>query len=195
VQQGALSFLDRVGVAGALLAAIACPACFPIFATISAALGFGALRPFEGIIFYIFQAFVAVSVIGLAVSFRRHRNVGPLLLGTAGAAALGYAFYYAYSLSAVYGGLGVLFAASIWNRFTTGAASLRKTEVVLQSVLTCPNCGHQKEEMMPTNACLFFYDCSGCGARLKPKAGDCCVFCSYGSMPCPPIQAGEACCA
>jgi len=39
----------------------------------------------------------------------------------------------------------------------------------------------------------------GCGARLKPKPGDCCVFCSYGSVPCPPIQAehvGEApsCC-
>jgi hypothetical protein len=25
--------------------------------------------------------------------------------------------------------------------------------------------------------------------RLRPKAGDCCVFCSYGSVPCPPIQA------
>jgi hypothetical protein len=41
---------------------------------------------------------------------------------------------------------------------------------------------------MPTDACRFFYDCKGCGERLKPKAGDCCVFCSYGSVPCPPIQ-------
>jgi hypothetical protein len=24
---------------------------------------------------------------------------------------------------------------------------------------------------------------------LRPKPGDCCVFCSYGSVPCPPIQA------
>ena len=29
---------------------------------------------------------------------------------------------------------------------------------------------------MPTDACQFFYDCKGCGARLKPKPGDCCVF-------------------
>jgi len=45
---------------------------------------------------------------------------------------------------------------------------------------------------MPTNACRFFYDCGGCGARLKPRSGDCCVFCSYGSVACPSIQGG--CC-
>jgi hypothetical protein len=42
---------------------------------------------------------------------------------------------------------------------------------------------------MPTNACQFFYECTGCAVRLRPKEGDCCVFCSYGSVPCPPIQA------
>lgn len=59
----------------------------------------------------------------------------------------------------------------------------------LQSTITCPDCGHRALETMPTDACQFFYDCTGCGTRLKPKAGDCCVFCSYGSLPCPPIQA------
>jgi ArsR family transcriptional regulator len=34
----------------------------------------------------------------------------------------------------------------------------------------------------------FFYECKGCGALLKPEAGDCCVFCSYGDAPCPPFQ-------
>ena len=42
---------------------------------------------------------------------------------------------------------------------------------------------------MPTNACQFFYECTDCGSLLRPKPGDCCVFCSYGSIPCPPIQA------
>lgn len=41
---------------------------------------------------------------------------------------------------------------------------------------------------MPSDACQFFYDCKGCGAVLRPRPGDCCVFCSYGSVPCPPIQ-------
>ncbi len=59
----------------------------------------------------------------------------------------------------------------------------------LQSVLTCPHCDLQAKETMPTDACQFFYECKGCGTLLKPLAGDCCVFCSYGSVPCPPIQA------
>lgn len=68
---------------------------------------------------------------------------------------------------------------------------------ILQSKLTCPDCGAQSVETMPTNACVYFHTCVGCGARLKPKPGDCCVFCSYGSAPCPPIQDGgkDACCA
>ena len=44
------------------------------------------------------------------------------------------------------------------------------------------------EEVMPTDSCQFFYECSHCHARLKAKEGDCCVFCSYGSVKCPPKQ-------
>lgn len=74
--------------------------------------------------------------------------------------------------------------------------------MLLQSTITCPYCGIAKTETMPTDACQFFYECTSCGMKLKPKPGDCCVFCSYGSVPCPPIQAersGESgavsCCA
>jgi hypothetical protein len=42
---------------------------------------------------------------------------------------------------------------------------------------------------MPTDACRFFHACKGCGATLRPRRGDCCVFCSYGTVPCPPVQA------
>jgi hypothetical protein len=63
----------------------------------------------------------------------------------------------------------------------------------LQSTITCPECGFAREETMPLDACVFFYTCTSCGARLRPKPGDCCVFCSYGSVPCPPIQgAGDS---
>jgi len=27
----------------------------------------------------------------------------------------------------------------------------------------------------------------GCGAMLRPRPGDCCKFCSYGTKLCPPI--------
>ena len=33
-----------------------------------------------------------------------------------------------------------------------------------------------------------------CGTLLRPKSGDCCVFCSYGTVPCPPIQQHSPCC-
>jgi len=60
------------------------------------------------------------------------------------------------------------------------------------STITCPHCGHRKAETMPVDSCLFFYECEGCGVRLKPKLGDCCVFCSFGSERCPPKLA-ECC--
>lgn len=65
----------------------------------------------------------------------------------------------------------------------------------LESVLTCPHCGCARAETMPTDACLYFYECTGCGARLRPQPGDCCVFCSYGTVQCPPVQLAQDCCA
>src|SRR5260370_24652026 len=72
------------------------------------------------------------------------------------------------------------------------ASDFENATMIHHSVITCPHCGTAKSEAMPTDACQFFYECTGCGARLRPKQGDCCVFCSYGSVPCPPIQAERA---
>lgn len=69
------------------------------------------------------------------------------------------------------------------------------TGVRPQSTITCPHCGHAERETMPTDACQFFYDCRGCGRLLRPAPGDCCVFCSFGDVPCPPVQVdGKGCC-
>lgn len=69
-------------------------------------------------------------------------------------------------------------------------------EVQLKSKLTCPVCGQVTDEVMPTDACQYFYDCRHCAVVLKPKAGDCCVYCSYGDVPCPPVQQdGKGCCS
>ena len=66
------------------------------------------------------------------------------------------------------------------------------TPIRLESVLACPACGHAETLAMPTDACVFFHACTACGALLRPREGDCCVFCSYGSVPCPPVQADPA---
>lgn len=63
----------------------------------------------------------------------------------------------------------------------------------LTSVLTCPACGAASEEQMPTDACRHFHECSACGVLLRPKRGDCCVFCSFGTVPCPPVQQQGKC--
>jgi hypothetical protein len=88
------------------------------------------------------------------------------------------------------------------NQCTQVQAEGLTPKMILQSTITCPNCGSVKTETMQTDACQYFYNCASCGGRLKPKTGDCCVFCSYGDVPCPPIQAertGEtgvaSCCA
>ncbi|WP_447941132.1 GDCCVxC domain-containing (seleno)protein [Pseudoxanthomonas mexicana] len=64
----------------------------------------------------------------------------------------------------------------------------------LASELTCPACGHRTTETMPTTSCQFFYECLECSTLIQPKSGDCCVFCSYGTVPCPPIQQQSSCC-
>jgi hypothetical protein len=66
--------------------------------------------------------------------------------------------------------------------------------VQLQSTITCPACGFAKEETMPEDSCQFFYECENCKTILKPLEGDCCVFCSYSTIPCPPIQSNRSCC-
>jgi hypothetical protein len=66
--------------------------------------------------------------------------------------------------------------------------------MTLVSTLTCPSCGHQERLTMPTEACQLFYVCAQCQFWMRPRPGDCCVFCSYGDVPCPPKQQENAQC-
>ncbi|MCL5268617.1 MAG: hypothetical protein M1469_11025 [Bacteroidetes bacterium] len=69
-----------------------------------------------------------------------------------------------------------------------------KSEIITFATLTCPNCGYKETLEMPANACQHFYRCKACSIVMRPKPGDCCVFCSYADVKCPPKQleaAGE----
>ena len=63
--------------------------------------------------------------------------------------------------------------------------------LTLTSTITCPSCGFEKQEPMPENACVHLYECTHCHEFLRPRPGGCCIFCSYGSTPCPPRQPRE----
>ncbi len=79
------------------------------------------------------------------------------------------------------------------NSAAAKIAPAPKGEVGPRSLIQCPECGHRREETMPEDACIYYYECTGCGKLLRPLPGDCCVFCSYGSVACPPVQREEKC--
>ena len=177
--------LDRIGSIGAVIAAAACPICFPKLAIVGALFGLGAFSAYEYQFLIAAQILIAIAVGGHVLSYWRHRNRWLLALALAGAAAVFAGLYIAGSELLVYAGLAALIAASsvdLWKRLRPGRRA------VLDSDITCPSCGLRRKERMPTDACQYFYECSGCGALLRPKPGDCCVFCSYGSVKCPPMQ-------
>jgi hypothetical protein len=90
-------------------------------------------------------------------------------------------------------GSGIFLEDRLATLAAPDASSLRSV-MQLTSVLRCPVCDHESEEQMPTDACVFFHRCPGCDQLLRPRDGDCCVFCSYGSVPCPPVQQQDRCC-
>lgn len=61
-------------------------------------------------------------------------------------------------------------------------------EVITISNLTCPECGYVEVLDIPSDYCLIRHLCGRCGVTLKPKRGDCCIFCSYGDIQCVPKQ-------
>jgi len=174
--------------------ALAAPCCLPLFAMIAGAVGITALGLNEKFVLLALQGFALIALIGLASAAWRLRQFGPLILGGLAALVLFYSFHARFSALLVYLGLGGLCVASVWNYLLSRKRRGNEAGVVLQSVITCPKCGHRAEETMPMNACLFFLRVLPMRRDIKPKSGDCCVFCSYGSVNCPPVQAGSECC-
>jgi len=59
------------------------------------------------------------------------------------------------------------------------------------AIITCPDCEFSKKEIMPSNQCIVFYECENCFSILRPLKNDCCVFCSYSDVQCPPVNNNE----
>lgn len=195
------SNIDKLGTIGLFITAIFSPCCFPLFAFGASALGLGSFELFGGWTMWVFQILVIVSIVGFYISYQKHKCLYPLLKAIPSAGLIFYSFYVNNNILLVYIGMfGVLIATAV-NYYRNKLHGNCKTctiyegkKVELKSALSCPNCGHKKEELMPTDACQYFYECEKCKTILKPLEGDCCVYCSYGSIKCPPIQAEKSCC-
>lgn len=198
------SNIDKFGTVGLFLTAIFSPCCFPLFAFGASALGLGSFELFGGWTMWIFQTMAIISTIGLFISYRKHKNIAATIIAVVSTVLIIYAYNFYDNdnwTTLLYSGMFGLLLATVFNYYITKKSNNCKTcttyngmTVELQSTLICPNCGHKKDEIMPTDACVYFYECEQCKTRLKPLKGDCCVYCSYGTVKCPPIQSGENCC-
>jgi len=106
------AILPTIGVA--LLPKLTCPACWPAYAGLLSSLGIGFidytpyLLPFT-------LAFLAISLGTLGFKASSRRGYGPLLLGLAAGLILITGKFGFNSDDAMYFGLGLLVAASLWN--------------------------------------------------------------------------------
>ena len=196
--------LDKIGTAGVFITALATPCCFPLFGFVLTSFGFGSAELFGGWTMWIFEALVLMSLVGLFFSYRLHGSIYPLLIAIPSAAVIVYAYNFYDNESwatFIYLGMFGLAAATGVNFYQNKLHGKCETctiidgnKVELESTITCPHCGYKKKEIMPTDACQFFYECEKCKTILKPNKGDCCVYCTYGTVKCPSIQAEKACC-
>jgi len=199
-------YLDRIGTTGIFLTALATPCCFPLLGFILPAVGLGSAALFGDMTEYIFQGLVLFSITGTLISYHQLKNISPLVIGLISGGFIIYAYNFNFDERLIYAGmLGLLASAGInyyLNRkhkiacvtcaiidgLSAEAAAQAGKTVELESIITCPYCGHKKKEIMPTDSCQFFYDCESCKQVIKPKPGDCCVYCSYGTVKCPSKQ-------
>lgn len=111
--------LEKIGTIGAVVAAAACPICFPKLALIGALFGLGALSAFEYQLLIAAQALVALAIAGHVLSYRRHRNHWVLGSAVLGGTAVFAGLYVAGSEIMVYAGFAGLMAAGVadlWRR-------------------------------------------------------------------------------
>lgn len=98
----------------ALLPKVACPACWPAYAGFLGALGLGFLMD-ATVLLPLTAVFLAGALAALAFRARARRGHRPLALGSVGAALVMIGKFGFESDAAMYVGLSLFVAASLWN--------------------------------------------------------------------------------
>lgn len=107
--------LEKFGSFGAIVAAAACPICFPKLALIGALLGFGALAKYEAVFFYGAQILVLLALAGQVVSYKKLQNWKILALAIVSAILFFVSLYVVVSEWLSYIALIGLIAATLWH--------------------------------------------------------------------------------
>lgn len=136
------SFLVTVpGIAFAFLPKLACPACWPAYAGLLVSVGLGFLLE-ATYLFALMAVFLALAVGALAFRARRRTGYGPFALGLAASGMVLVGKFTFGSDAAVYGGIGLLVAASLWKAWPEPNSNAGP----------CPKCVQQGPAMEARNA-------------------------------------------
>jgi len=163
----------------------------------------GALGAYESQLFVAAQVLIAVAVLGHALAYLQHRKGWLLGLAILSGVAVFGGLYLLRSEAMIYAGFAGLVATSATDygaRFRATQASSRETLLRKPDRTSgigtdngvgdnLPEVRSQEAETMADGHVLVFLRVRGLPCSAAPKAGDCCVFCSYGSAKCPPKQA------
>lgn len=106
--------LEKLGSFGAVLAAAACPICFPKLAMLGTVFGLGILAPFETVFFYGSQLLVLLALLGHIVSFKTHKNRGILGLSLVSSLLLFSSLWLIRVELLSYLSFGGLIVATLW---------------------------------------------------------------------------------
>lgn len=135
------SLATAPGITFAFLPKLACPACWPAYSGLLSSVGLGFLLD-TAYLFPLTAVFLILAVSALAFRARTRRGYAPLAMGLAAAVVILVGKFALDSNTAMYGGIGLLVAASVWNTWPK-----KKSEVG-----SCPKCVQQEPAMETRNA-------------------------------------------
>ncbi len=120
--------LAMPGIGVALLPKLLCPMCWPLYAGIVSSVGLGFLVG-TAYLLPITSAFLILTIAVLGFRARQRRGFGPFLIGLVASGAVLIGKFYLESNPLMYGGVGLLAAASVWNAWPRPA-----------NTAVCPSC-------------------------------------------------------
>jgi mercuric ion transport protein len=114
------------GVGVSLLPKLACPACWPAYAGLLSSLGLGFLISTVYLL-PLTAMFLFLALVALGFKARQRYGFGPFLLGLAGALGVLLGKFLLRSDITMYGAVGLLVVASLWNAWPHQGTSSART--------------------------------------------------------------------
>jgi hypothetical protein len=138
------SLIVLPGVGVSLLPKLACPLCWPAYAGLLSSVGLGFLVSTRYLL-PLTIGFLGIALGALAFGARNRHGYGPFVLGLIAAAGVLVAKFESNSKAVLYGSVGVLVAASLWNAWPRPVPSVPSFTEKSTRQKECENHGCKEE--------------------------------------------------